>query len=179
MVDFDDIPGTIARLPDESVEQFLFDCLERRFGQATMRTSGYTFTFTLPPGYRVLTPTMWIEAEVTNGGISQYFWNRLQDGREMTIDAIDAYEEIGATEQAAALRDCVRAFVLLESECRQLLYHFGADGYFEFTKKWDALDYRGDGPLSDEDGAISKKYRVPWIRENALLFSFDLCAELK
>ena len=139
-----------------------------------MRTSGHTFTFTLPPGYRVLTPTMWIEAEVTNGGISQYFWNRLQDWREMTADAIDAYEEMGAKEQAAALRDCLRVFAPFESERLQLLHDLGADGYFEFTKKWDALDFHGDGALSDEQGVISWKYRVPWIRENVLLFSFDL-----
>jgi|ERR1051325_11519412 hypothetical protein len=172
MIDFDDIPGTVARLPDESVEQFLFDCLERRFGRAKLQTADYTFTLTLPPGYRVLTPTMWIEAEVINGGAGQYFWNRLQDWREMTADAIDAYEEMGAVDQAAALRDCVRVFAPFESECRRLSVDLGADGFWEFRKKWDALNYCGDNPLCDEEGKISTEYRVPWIRRNVALFCY-------
>jgi len=96
-MDFTDIPASIDQIVDENdVEQFLFDCLERRFGRAKLQASDYTFNLTLPPGYRVLTPTVWIEAEVSNGGISQYFWNRLADFRLMTSDAIDGYLTIGA-----------------------------------------------------------------------------------
>jgi len=55
-MNFEDVASSIATLDDDAVEQFLFDCLERRFGRAKLQTSDYTFNLTLPAGYRVLTP---------------------------------------------------------------------------------------------------------------------------
>lgn len=173
MIDFDDVFGTIARLPDDAVEQFLFDCVEHRFGRDHL-ASDYRFTLELPSGYRVLMPTVWIEGQITNGGASQYFWNRLHDCHLMTGDAIDAYDIIKAIAQAAALRECVRVFMSLEAECRWLKENKTEyDGFGDWVKKWDSLNFSGDGPLCGWDEEISKNFRVPWIRRNVDLFSFD------
>ena len=171
-----DVVSTIAALEDDAVEQFLFDCLERWFGRAKLQTSDYTFNLTLPVGYRVLTPTVWIEAEVSNGGVGQYFWNRLVDYRPMTADAIDGYERIGAKAQAQAVRDCLRTFAPLKSQCRLIKeQHRGTEGFLKWQDLWDALEFRGDNPLFEYE-MVEKQHRVPWIRANGELFVFRLGA---
>jgi hypothetical protein len=167
-----EIRRAIAGLDDDAVEQFLFDCLERRFGRAKLQQSDYKFNLTLPSGYRVLTPTVWIEAEVSNGGIGQYFWNRLIDYKLMTADAVEGYEKIGALAQAEAVRDCLRVFAPLESKCRGIKQqNRGTDGFLEWQDIWDGLEYRGDDPLF-EYKEVTKLYRVPWIRRNIEAFRF-------
>jgi Domain of unknown function (DUF4375) len=169
----DDLQSTIATLDnDQAVEQILFECLNRRFGIAKLQASDYTFNLTLPIGYRVLTPTVWIEAEVSNGGAGQYFWNRLVDYRPMTIDAIEGYERIGATAQAEAVRDCLRVFAPLESICRSIKDgQSGKEGFLKWQNLWDALEFRGDNPLFEYE-KVTTRYRVPWIRKNVELFKF-------
>ncbi|MBI2808551.1 MAG: DUF4375 domain-containing protein [Planctomycetes bacterium] len=159
MVNVDEVVGTVAKLNDDDVEQFLFDCLENRFGREKLNASDYRFTWTLPPGYRVLTPTVWIESEVFNGGAGQYFWNRLVDFDPMTKDAIAAYEMIGATAQAASLRDCLQVFAPLELECRRIKDR-EVDGFLEWMEIWDGLKYLGDNPLFEYE-KISAKWRIP------------------
>lgn len=169
-----DIPSSIAALDDDAVEQFLFDCLERRFGRAKLQASDYTFNLSFPEGYRVLTPTVWIEAEVSNGGAGQYFWNRLVDYRPMTLDAIRAYEMIGAEAQAEAVRDCLSVFGPLEAECRRIKdKNPGTEGFLKWQDIWDALEFRGDNPLFEYE-MVTKKFRVPWIRNNSGLFVFPM-----
>jgi Domain of unknown function (DUF4375) len=173
-MDFNDVLSAIAILDDDAVEQFLFDCLERRFGREKLQASDYTFNLTLPVGYRMLTPTVWIEAEVTNGGAGQYFWNRFVDYRPMTADAIDGYEKIGAKAQAEAVRDCLRVFASLEADCQRLMDDLGAyEGFDEWQVLWDALKFKGDIPLSDYE-MVTKRFRVPWIRNNPGLFVFPV-----
>jgi len=179
-VNFADVPGSIAQLPDVRVETFLFDCLERRFGVAVLRTADYSFNLTLPVGYRVLTPTVWIENEVDNGGIAQYFWNRFQDYRLMIPDALLAYEKMGAPELAAGLRECLRVFEPLEPECGRLKNQEKAHmrgksappsgSFHEWNHKWDEQHCEGDLPLMCE--RISDLYRIPWIRKNPEAFVF-------
>jgi hypothetical protein len=171
-MDFDDVSSSIVALNDDDVEQFLFDCLEHRFGRAKLKASDYTFNLTFPLGYRMLTPTVWIEAEVSNGGAGQYFWNRLVDYRPMTADAIDGYEKIGATAQAQAIRDCLLTFAPLEAKCRMIKdQKLGTAGFLKWQDVWDALEFRGDNPLFEYE-MVTAKYRVPWIRENVELFVF-------
>jgi hypothetical protein len=173
-MDFDDVPSSIAELDDDIVEQFLFDCLDHRFGQAKLQASDYTLTRTFPLGYRMLTSTVWIEAEVSNGGAGQYFWNRLVDYHPMTADAIDGYEKIGALAQAQAVRDCLRVFAPLESKCRAIKDEkLGKAGFLRWGELWDAQEFRGDNPLFEYE-MVSAKYRVPWIRENITFFVFPI-----
>jgi len=167
-----DISAAIVELDDEGVEQFLFDCLERRFGREKLQASDYTFNLTLPVGYRVLTPTVWIEAEVSNGGAGQYFWNRLVDYRPMTRDAIEGYEKIGAIIQAGAVRECVKTFVPLEPRCRRIKERrLGVKGFRKWMEIWDSLSFLGDNPLFDYE-LVTKQFRVPWIRQNIKEFAF-------
>jgi hypothetical protein len=171
-MNFEDVPSSIATLDDDAVEQFLFDCLERQFGRAKLQTSDYTFNLTLPTGYRVLTPTVWIESEVSNGGAGQYFWNRLVDYRPMTADAINGYEKIGASAQAQAVRDCLKVFAPLETECRLIKeQNPGTKGFLEWQELWDALEFHGDNPLYEYE-MVTKQHRVPWICRNVELFVF-------
>jgi hypothetical protein len=175
-MNFDDVPSSIAALDDDAVEQFLFDCLESRFGRAKLQASDYTLNLTFPLGYRVLTPTVWIEAEVSNGGVGQYFWNRLVDYRLMTRDAIEAYEKIGAEAQAQSVRDCLRVFIPLEAECRRIKAEkLGTESFSKWQDTWDALEFRGDNPLFDYE-IVTKRFRVPWIRSNPDLFVFPASA---
>ena len=181
---FDDVPTAMAQLDDEAVEQFLFDCVERRFGRSKLNDSDYTFNRELPAGYLILIPTVWIEGEVSNGGIEQYFWNRLVDYEPMTADAIKAYEKIGAEAQAKAVRECLRAFAPLESTCRKLRQARNLENDIEYFHKWNevwsALHFRGDNPLFEYE-AVTKLYRVPWIRRNPMAFVFpdDLVTKAK
>ena len=146
---------------------------EKKVGLATLQASDYSITLTLPPGYRILTPTNWIEGEIKKGGGGQYFWNRLQDYQLMTNDAIDAYEIIKARDQASALRDCVRVFLPLEEECRWLKETKTTyEGFEIWMAKWNSLEYRGDNPLCNNDD-IWKRFRVPWIRGNIDAFLFE------
>jgi len=172
-MNFTDVPTSIAQFVDDAaVEQYLFDCLEHRFGRAKLQASDYTFNLSLPPGYRVLTPQVWIEGEVSNGSVGQYFWNRLSDFRLMTADAIEGYDRIGAVAQADAVRDCLRVFAPMEITCRQMKEHEPAlEGFLKWMEVWAALNYRGDNPLFDYE-LVTKLYRVPWIRKNADLFVF-------
>jgi hypothetical protein len=172
-MDSNNVPSQIATLDDFAVEQFLFDCLEERYGLAKLQASDYTINLSFPVGYRVLTPTVWIESEVSNGGIEQYFSNRLVDYRLMTADAIEAYEKIGAKAQAQAVRDCLRAFAPLEAECRRIKREreLGHEGYQKWQDTWDALKFRGHQPLYDYE-IVMTRFRVPWIRANPELFVF-------
>jgi len=162
----------IDALDDHAVELYLFGCIERQFGRAKIQASDYTFNLTLPAGYRVLTPTVWIEAEVSNGGAGQYFWNRFVDFRLMTSDAIDAYETIGAMPQANSVRDCLRVFEPLEATLREIReQELGGEGFTKWMQTWDALDYRGDNPLFEYED-VMERFRVPWIRRNIEQFVF-------
>ena len=171
-MDFDDIPSSIAGIDDDALEQFLFDCIEHRLGRPKLQASDYTLNLTFPIGYRMLTPIVWIEAEVSNGGIGQYFWNRLVDYRPMTADAIEGYEKIGASAQAQAIRECLWKFAPLEAKCRAIKdQKLGIPGFAEWMQIWDALDFRGDNPIFEYE-MVSARFRAPWIRQNIVLFVF-------
>lgn len=168
----DDIRSAIAGRDDDSVEQFLFECLDRQYGRAKLQASDYSFALSFPQGYRMLSSTTWIEAEVSNGGVEQFFWNRLVDYHLITADAIRGYEMIGADAQALAVRECLRAFAPLETVCRRIKENLRSDGFPKWQDKWDALNFGGDAPLFCYE-MVTTTFRVPWIRRNPELFVFS------
>src|SRR5262249_8589452 len=148
------------------------DCLNYR------SPDDYSLHRIWPSGYRMLASTTCIEGQVSNGGAGQYFWNRLEDFKPMTEDAIEGYEKIGARAQANAVRECLRVFAPLESECRRLKHGEFASRYItspqwfaQWMAIWNALQFRGDNPLSEYE-EVSKQYRIPWIRKNVEAFVF-------
>jgi len=177
-VNFEDVSGTIAALPDDKIEWFLSEALERRFGKARLGTASYEFVLTLPEGYRVLVSTNWVESEVCNGGIAQFFWNRHQDYELIVADALVGYEKLGAKEQAEALRACMSAFLqvrgaflrLRDQPRRRSPQHL--DPFQVWSDFWNDRCHGLDWPLMEYE-EISTRYRIPWIRLHAQAFVFS------
>ena len=98
-------PKIIQAIPDVEIEQAildLVDCRVQRSGKSKREVLS-----ALPPGFRAVDATWWIEAEVSNGGFNQYFWN---SAGEFAQDAVEGFDLIGApalarlTERAIAIR---------------------------------------------------------------------------
>lgn len=64
----------------EELVKWMFEQVELRYGHYRAHTASYAeIGRHLPLGFRVLGSTNWIEAEVSNGGFAQFFWNRRVD----------------------------------------------------------------------------------------------------
>lgn len=91
-----------------------------------------------PPGYLRSASMWWTDAEVNNGGLSQYFLNSTN---EVVWHAIAGYERIGQTRMAEILRSAV---VVCSKESPELLRADvppGAlDGFVPLAGDLDSLD---------------------------------------
>ena len=112
-----DIP---EHLEGPEIDDYLNERLAERYGEDFLVDCGYEFLHSLPVGYRMLTMTQIAEEEVSNGGFSQFFWNKFDHYQLLTDDAIDGYETIGASDRAEALRSVRGKFEKAKAECQRL-----------------------------------------------------------
>lgn len=77
---------------------------------------------------RVQFVTQWLEAEVNNGGFSQFFYNSAGD---VTNELVSSFEAIGAIKTAAI--------------CQQAVDAFGCDVPTDRDEREELLDTMGDG----------------------------------
>jgi hypothetical protein len=91
-------PDTLAAVPDDKLEEAVFDYALTRLGGDFEREA--EILATLPPGVRALYLTWQVEGEVNNGGFNQYYWNT--DDR-FSEQAVEAFEFFSATKHARLL----------------------------------------------------------------------------
>jgi hypothetical protein len=158
-------PKAIAALPDDVVEQAIFDAALGEGGQDQVLR--HQTLARLPIGYQVVYTTWVVEAEVTNGGFLQYFYNWRGEYIDETMDALTRLEAIDHLKVfEVAIDRLEEEFDRLEPFWKQGTQESFAASYKvsklrELDKKWWAL------------GDLSAK-RVAYIRHNLADFERTL-----
>jgi hypothetical protein len=93
-------PATLRSIPDIQVEQAIIDYVLHKLGDDYEREAEVVAGF--PEGIRATYLTWLVEAEVSNGGFNQYYFNT--DGK-FASEAVAAFEYFGASEHAALMRE--------------------------------------------------------------------------
>ena len=92
-------------------EQLYKAYCEAAFGQIHRKhLSDYNEFAKLSPGAQIVAATEEIEYQVSNGGLSQLFWNDWEVYQWLIPAAIQAYADVGAAEQAEALQKALAVF---------------------------------------------------------------------
>lgn len=105
-------------------EQFYKAYREAAFGQVHRKhLSDYNEFAKLSPGAQIVAATEEIEYQVCNGGFSQLFWNDREVYRWLIPAAIQAYADVGAAEQAEALRKALAAFESHKETFASIRFH--------------------------------------------------------
>ena len=64
---------TLKQIPDDALEQAILDYINHKVGEDY--DNQYKIVTRLSKGFQAIYATWWVEAEVSNGGFNQYFWN--------------------------------------------------------------------------------------------------------
>jgi hypothetical protein len=95
-------PAAIRALSDDEVEQAIVDTVLSRIDQDRGRE--YEVVLALPAGYRVVYSTWVLEAEVSNGGFLQYFYN---SRCEFIDEALEGLERLEAGDHLSVFEEAV------------------------------------------------------------------------
>ncbi|HTO80888.1 MAG TPA: DUF4375 domain-containing protein [Methylomirabilota bacterium] len=112
----------------------------------------------LPEGLRAFFAVWTVDAEVKNGGFSQYFWNRGNSGASV---AVFGFQLLGAEDHAALMEEAIKTW---ERE-RPIMSSFEARGTPEAFSEWAQhtalrpLDMQYYG-LSDIEPALARFLRA-------------------
>jgi hypothetical protein len=130
-------PAELAKLPDDKLEETVVEALcvalDDDYGHEL------EIMATQPPGAQAIYTTGYLEAEVSNGGFNQYFWNTEGIFAEM---ALRGYELMGAKQHAAIVRKAIAIY----SQEKKRQQQFKAQGTLEAfsasykDSKFDPLD---------------------------------------
>jgi hypothetical protein len=95
---------TLSRIPDDKVEQAIFDYAQLKIGRQYDRE--VQIVRALAPGVRALYVTWLVDGEVNNGGFNQYFWNTRG---ELAEEAVTGFMLFGAAHHAALMQEAIQA----------------------------------------------------------------------
>jgi hypothetical protein len=157
-------PELIAEQPDDELEVTIFD-----IAWAVKSPERLQVLADLPDGYSVVYPTMAIEAEVSNGGFNQFFYNPTKQLYDL---AVDGYRKLQLPDIVLLLE---RANIMYGTEARswQKAIHLLSGTLASFFKSYE---HSSLGSLDEQMWAaketISKK-RILFIRNNPQLFTGD------
>jgi hypothetical protein len=152
----------LARSPDSDVEQAILDriaaAIEADPGREGEIVRG------LPLGAKMLHTTSWVEAEVSNGGFQQYFWNSTG---EFANEAVAGFELLDAKEHAELMR---RAIAIADVERPTREQYQAQDSVQAFSESYKHTRL---GDLDDEFYKLPdlSTVRVRLIRERPELFA--------
>jgi len=129
----------LSKIPDEKLEQAIVEYVETRIAGRDKQER--QIVAKLGPGIQALYITWWLEAEVNNGGFSQYYWN---SAGQFADAAPAAFDYFGARQHAALMREAntIRG---VESAAMQKFKVQGSIGAFSASyeeSKLDPLDTR-------------------------------------
>jgi hypothetical protein len=108
--------------------------------------------------------TWWVDAEVNNGGLNQYFYN---PSGKFRVEALAGYKLIAATEHEKLMAEAIKVYNSIEGKLKQQQE--------KGTLKAFSDSYK-DNPLNKLDDQFYKlkedvsALRVKFIREHADLF---------
>ena len=92
--------AVLAAVPDGDLEQAVVDYVSTKLDGHYDNEE--TIIAKLPSGIRALYVTWTVEAEVSNGGFNQYYYNT---DDKFASDAVGAFEYFGATQHAELMRE--------------------------------------------------------------------------
>src|SRR5712664_2458260 len=149
----------IATIPDANLELAIIDhVLGVKVGRNTDRA--YEIISGLSPGFRMGYGTWLVEAEVSNGGFNQYFWN--WSGR-FAGHAVDGFRLLGASALAALMERAIAVFSREEPLQRKLKEQRTLEAFSESYKHTDL------GELDKEFYPLAEslsKARIAYIRSH-------------
>ena len=151
-------PDTLASIPDDKLEQAIVDYVSTKIRDDwdNMRQ----IIDGLPPAFRGFYATWMLEADVSNGGFNQYFWNPYGYWAE---DAIAAFYEYGADEHAEVSKKAVAMFLADQDTHREFRELGTLEAFSESYKHTDL------GDVDDEFYGIRSDLsamRIRYVRGN-------------
>ena len=125
--------------PDEDLEQAVMEYVNGKIDYDYEHAA--EIVRALPPQFRMIYTTWWVEAEVINGGFNQYFWN---SAGQLAIEAHDGFVMLGADRYAAIMRDAIATAANSTPEWRKLYQCGTLDAFIKSykTTTLDVLDQR-------------------------------------
>ena len=159
-------PAILAGVPDDLLEQTVLDFVHNF--RARPHEGLIALLRRLPPGFATVYTTWWLDAEIANGGLHQYFWNTEGAYVELVregLQRLGAADHLGAFEEAVLVATHATRPAVDGLPARAQLEAFSQSA---LTGTFDALDARWDG-LPDLAPA-----RVRFIRANPTLLTARL-----
>ncbi len=101
-------------LPDEKLESAVLDHINSKIGEDY--DNSFKIVTALSKGFQMVYATWWVEAEVSNGGFNQYFWNSSGQFRR---EALEGYKLIGAFEHEKIVADALTTYTSIEGELKK------------------------------------------------------------
>ncbi len=157
-------PDAIAEQPDSELEVTIFDIVWGARGREPLQLLDE-----LPDGFSVVYPTMALEAEVSNGGFNQFFYNPT---RELYPLALAGYERLDCPEIVSLVASAKEMY---GNEARmwkkaKLLIAGTLSAFFK------SYEHTNLGSLDERMWAAKKTIepkRIEFIRQNPELFTGD------
>ena len=156
-------PEILASIPDDKLEQALFDYIVLVIGDDYERE--YEIITGLSDGFQMFYTTWIVDGEVNNGGFNQYFWNT---SGEFAEAAVRGFQLIGASEHAKLMEQAIAVYRKGQPENKR----FRKDGTLDaFRESYQQTD------LGDVDDAYYElqedlsALRIRYIREHAVEFT--------
>jgi len=161
---YDDLTReAIAEIPDAKLEQAVIALVTRRIERAKGGAAREVLA-DLPGGFMVVYSTWVVEAQVSNGGFNQLFWN--SSGR-LAKDAVAGYDRMGLT----ALARLVDRAIATNQKDAMRLEKLKREGTLEaFSRSYDQRPYEAlDQEFYAGDKEVSPA-RIAFIRTHPELF---------
>lgn len=157
--------NVLRSIKDDDVEQavmdYAFSKLDGHDDQEEAVLAG------LPPGVRALFHTWIVDAEVSNGGFNQYYFNTESEHAEA---AVEAFEFFGAPQHASLMKEANAIWSREKSEMAK----FKDAGTLEAFS--ESYEHTNLGPLDDRFYKLPEdlsRLRIARIRQSPELFSGD------
>lgn len=129
----------------------------------------------LSRGAQIVAAMELVEGEVANGGFSQLFWNNWEVYQWLIPLAIQAYADVGAAEQAEALRKALAVFESHKEVFVDIRFHRGLSS----MKNFDVWQEAAQGIFVPKDQWPFEEYAALAKLKGAYLRSHpDMCVEL-
>jgi len=156
-------PSVLSGIADDNVEQAIADYAFQKLEGQSEREREVVAGFS--PGVRALYVTWLVEAEVSNGGFNQYYWN---SSGSYAGEAVEDFEFFGAKKHAELMRDANR----IRSEEAATMKEYRRRGTLQDFS--DTYTVTKLGPLDKRFYKIDENLsalRIAKIRSSPALFS--------
>ena len=149
----------LEALPDEELISAILDYADHQLNGRWDKE--YEFITSLSPGFQAAYTTFRLQAEVNNGGFSQYFWN---SSSQFGLEALEGFRLLGAKEHAEIVEQAIAVAmeqVPAYEKLKEREHPIKAYQEWDKVSNFDDLDSRFYGIEEDID-----KLRDKYIREH-------------